>query len=220
MDNSNKKSSSSFTHLVDKATYPCIIFIPSDYVRQIINEDELANLNFMLDRVAIAKKKHEITFLDEDPTIIDLFQKQENLRDNLFDLIDLKEELKESQFDFMLEKYKDHLLVLSFYFNLMVEKINSSDNMQYANYQNLFLVQSDYIKSHIKSLNEALPDYVKKYNRVLDYSQFLFDNFEVDEKPKRKKRKPRKKKVKLITDIESQNFLLRTVFNLDKKILN
>ena len=50
---------------------------------------------------------------------LDIFKKQNNLDENLFEIVSLKSTLKLTQFEFIYQKYRDHVLALEYFFNLM-----------------------------------------------------------------------------------------------------
>jgi hypothetical protein len=220
MKNNKRKNSDIFNDLRDRATYPSILFIPLDYFSKFLTEKELKALDWMFDRIVFARAKMDVLFMDENEINFDIFKKQNYLRENLFELVDLKTDLKRTQFEFIFERYKDHILAMEYFFDLMVKKINTGTNVEYSKYIKIFEIQLAYISMHQKSFNEAFPLYAEKYKREIDLDAFIIDKIiekTAKETPKKAYTKP---KEKLITDFESQNFLLKTVFKLDQDILN
>ena len=217
MKNKKRKNSDIFTDLRNSATYPFIFFLPLDYFSNFLTEKELEATDWMFDRIIFGRTKMDILFMDQNEITFDIFKKQENLQDNLFELIDLQTDLKLTQFEFVFEKYKDHILALEYFFNLMVIEINKGTNDNYLKYIRIFELQLIYLRTHQKSFNEAFPSYIEKPKREVDRDAFIVHEIREKIKPKKAFKKPKKK---LISDIESQNFLLKTIFKLDQNILN
>ena len=132
----------------------------------------------------------------------------------LFELVGLHEPLEEALFLFILESYKDHIMAMDYFFDLMLEDIQKRFKNDYKKYQSLFLLQSSYMKTHWQEINKAFPLYIERYNREIDTEAFLIENiFHKEQKVSKKSEKT------LISDLEAQNFLLESVFKLDKKLL-
>lgn len=217
MKNKKRKKSDIFVELINRASYPFMLFLPLNYFRNFLTDQEVVSLDWAFDRILFARAKMDILFMDENEITFDIFKKQANLNENLFELIDLKTDLKLPQFEFIFEKYKDHILALEYFFDLMVKEIDKGNNEEYFKYIKIFTLQLQYVRIHQKSFNDAFPTYVEKYQREINFDAFIVDEFIEKEEQKKGSKKP---KEKLISDIESQNFLLKTVFNMDEKILS
>lgn len=214
MKNKKNKSSKIYDKLRDKATYPVAFYVPLDYFGHFLEKEQIENLQWLFDRVAYARKKMDVIFMDENEITFDILKKSKKLRENLFELVGLHESCDENLFLFILESYKDHIMAMDYFFDLMLEDIEKRFQDDYKKYQSLFLLQSSYIKTHWKDINKAFPLYIERYNREIDTEAFLFENvFNKEQKISKKSKKP------LISDLEAQNFLLESVFKLDKKLL-
>ena len=104
-------------------------------------------------------------------------------------------------------------MAMDYFFDLMLEDIQKRFKDDYKKYQSLFLLQSSYMKTHWQEINKAFPLYIERYNREVDTEAFLIENiFHKEQKVSKKSEKT------LISDLEAQNFLLESVFKLDKKL--
>ncbi len=212
----NKKNSSSkiYNKLRDKATYPVAFYVPLDYISHFLDKEQIESIQWIFDRVAYARKKMDIIFMDENEITFDILKKSKKLSENLFELVGLHESLEEALFLFILESYKDHIMAMDYFFDLMLEDIQKRFKDDYKKYQSLFLLQSSYMKTHWQEINKAFPLYIERYNREIDAEAFLIENiFHKEQKVSKKSEKT------LISDLEAQNFLLESVFKLDKKLL-
>lgn len=217
MKNKKNKNSKIYNKLRDKASYPLVFYAPLDYFSHYLEKEQIHAIEWLFDRIAYASKKMEVIFMDENEITFDILKKNTKLRENLFELVDLHNDLNENQFIFILENYKDHIMAMDYFSDLMLGDIKRRFKNDYQKYYSLFSLQSSYFKEHRQSIDKAFPSYIERYKREIDPNAFLTENITKKEKTKKA---PKKNKEKLISDLESQNFLLETVFNLDPKLLN
>lgn len=209
--------------LRDRLMYPSILYIPMDIVLEYADYEDVEVLQRTLepfDKMWISESLEINYLLEADTDLKLLLKKQEVLKKNLFDIIDYKKHLESDQFLFLEKRYKEFLFVCMYFSQEMVAAIEESKDIEITKYLKLFDLQKLYYQNHFSALEEAFPtsEEEKKmwYNQDNFNYEHLKDNisFETELKSKFSK-KPQKKNQKVISDVESQKYLLTTVFNIN-----
>lgn len=220
MSKETRKVNVIYEELRDRVTYPLLLYVPKSYFENLLPQEQLIQLDWLFDVLIMARKELDIIFIDDKDESHEVLKKQSVLGENLFDLIDYQEALKPAQFSFLISKYKDHLFVMHYIAELMMNDVNLGSDERYKNYLGLFILQESALVLHKRSVDDAFPGF-RKTKAEEDYMRAnVIDNFKLpifeQEEVVTSKQKPKRKKAKIITDLESQDFLLESVFKVKK----
>jgi len=165
--------------------------------------------------------------LKEEPSFYEILHKQSNLDENLFILLEQSGKLTSQQFPVLMDKY---LLHLHFYVhvsqwmhnNLKAYIENASEETQ-----NSFKLQTDTFRKHydqvladiyiVNNAEKLEPKVdVLKFveNNVMEYTEILTDTKGQEPEPV-PQQETKKKQAVILTEAEADDFLLRTVFNIN-----
>lgn len=160
-----------------------------------------------------------------------IMSKTSLLNDNLFRLTDEKKQFAEGDFKMLLNKYLEHLNALVY-----VTSWLDSNSIQFIPHTNdankkALKAQAINFKNHLNEINSQFGlfppskkqfdlDVIVKTFKNVKNSQSKIDVVKKASSPEIEKNTKRQKKEKpiLITDQESENFLLETIFNIDKSL--
>jgi len=219
---------------------PLIFFVP----KSIIPEDkktllEDSELKHLFNKVVIVKNDGAGYELKDQPVLIRIMQKEERMDQLVFDLLDIKESINQTQFNFLFEKYCEHLnlyLHISEWFtkNLkanidnVTDELESAFQLQYEIFAkhfeklkvHLLITEQDkptktintveLIESHFSDLKKYVSEHVVTDTPTIDIA-----NTEAQETSNKKPiKKAKNKKESLISDKQSESFLLETVFGV------
>ena len=221
MSKETRKANVIYEELRNRATYPLLLYIPKSYFKNLLPQEQLIQLDWLFDVLIMARKELDIIFIDDKDESHEVLKKQSVLGENLFDLIDYQIALKPAQFSFLLNKYKDHLFVMHYIAELMMNDINLGSSEIYKNYLGLFILQESALGLHKRSIDDSFPSFRKTKEEEDFMRANVIDNFKLPTIEKEEvvtpKQKPKRKKEKIITDLESQDFLLESVFKIKKQ---
>lgn len=201
---------------------PSIVYIPMDIVLEYVGYEEIEELQNLMqpfDKLWICESLEINYHLEDDTNLHVLSKKQDILKKNLFDLMDYKQNLTAEQFSYLEKSYKQILYVCMFFSQEMVAYLSKSKNKELIRYLKLFELQDFQYQRHFEAIEEVFPtsDEEKKtwYTKENIDSESLKNNLPfVDHVENNTKKKVKNRKQQYITDQESQNFLLKTVFNI------
>ncbi len=219
-----------FNNLKDNLYKPLIFYVP----RSIIPEDKkelfsASKFDSVFHRIAIINKKGDIQELKSNIKLIQLIEKPSCLDNNIFLLLEKKEELKPNPFNFLLEKYIEQLNFYVLISDWMDKNIAVDIQDLDSGIKSYFELQKKIFQKHLEvfqnnflsnAISLSKPVDVFKYIKkdFPPFKQFIKIQNESDLRPNlntnKKKGSNRKQKLILITDDESKNFLLNTVFKL------
>ncbi|MCL7755020.1 hypothetical protein [Polaribacter sp. Z022] len=218
MSKETRKVNVIYEELRDRATYPLLLYIPKAYYKHLLEEEELLKIDWLFDVLILAKKEMDIVFIDDKDESQEVLKKQSILGENLFDLIDYQIALNPTQFSFLINKYKDHVFVMQYVTELMMNDVNSGNNEIFKKYLGLFILQESALAIHKTNIDNAFPSFRKTQEEEDYMRENVIDNFKIpiveQEEVVTPKQKSKRKKEKIITDLESQNFLLESVFKI------
>jgi hypothetical protein len=220
MSKETRKVNVIYEELRDRVTYPQLLYVPKSYFKSLLPQEELIQLDWLFDVLIMARKELDIIFIDDKDESNEVLKKQSVLGENLFDLIDYQETLNPGQFSFLINKYKDHLFVVHYIAELMMNDVNLGGDERYKKYLGLFILQESALALHKTSIDNAFPNF-RKTQAEEDYMRAnVIENFKPpiieQEEVVTSKQIPKRNKEKVITDLESQNFLLESVFRVKK----
>ena len=221
MSKETRKVNVIYEELRDRVTYPLLLYVPKSYFENLLPQEQLIQIDWLFDVLIMARKEMDIIFIDEKDESHEVLKKQSVLGENLFDLIDYQIALKPEQFSFLLKNYKDHLFVMHYISELMMNDVNLGSDERYKNYLGLFILQESALDLHKRSVDDAFPVFRKTQEEEAYMRANVIDNFKLpiveQEEIVTPKQKPKRKKEKVITDLESQEYLLESVFNIKKQ---
>lgn len=218
MSKEGRKVNVIYEELRDRVTYPLLLYVPKSYFENLLSQEHLLELDWLFDVLIMARKELDIVFIDEKDESKEVLKKQSILGGNLFDLIDYQDDLKPAQFSFLINQYKDHLFVMHYVTELMMNNVNFGSNEIFKKYLGLFMLQESALAIHKTNIDNTFPSF-RKTQEEEDYMRAnVIENFKLpiieQEEVISPKQKSKRKKEKIITDIESQNFLLESVFKV------
>ena len=215
MSEKQQKQHEIYDELRDRASYPLLLYVSKSLVEEELDDEQKKNTNWLFDRLIVAKAKMDISYVDEQDDTIEMLKKSSALRANVFDLVDCYATLKEAQFNFLYNNYRNHLFGMKSLCDEMVKDVEKGTNEFYKKYLTYFNLQADVYEQHQKDLAETFPDENGEVKIEVNIRSFVVDNFSIIKKEVNAIEKESIKKKQLITDEESRNYLLEKVFGVD-----
>ncbi|MDN3665778.1 hypothetical protein ACFFU1_18220 [Algibacter miyuki] len=194
---------------------------------------ELENTK-MLNRVILIDRKGFDSELKDQQCHFEILSKPMILNDTIFKLIDQNERLPKQQFQFVLEKYLEHVNFVLYvsdwmenHVELDIPNLREDTKNTFISQTKVFLKHVEDLKSHIIIPNKLLKNQevnvlkfiennlteVKSELNIITDSERSNDLLKNVETPKLLK-----KKSPLITEEDAEAFLLETVFQIGKEI--
>ncbi|WP_452223519.1 hypothetical protein [Lacinutrix chionoecetis] len=237
----NKDLNTFYNKLTTKLKNDLVFFIP----KAILDKNTLKtieieeNLSMLFDNVLIIELNNGAFIFDSIEDLSRCIRKPEELTEIIFLLLEKKDALQDFQFSFIVDKYFEQvefLFYITNWFSLNIEKLDNAD----FKFKGLFKTQQKYYKQHLEDfIRNFYPNKTYIPKDKLDLLKLIKVNFKdltntslnkeilpektkeiftnlIDEKQKEVKQtkiKPIKKV--LVTEEESEKFILRTVFNID-----
>jgi hypothetical protein len=207
-----------YEELRDRTTYPLLFYLPRKIFEVFIEEKALNDIDWVFDVLIMARKEMDIIFIADKDESQEVLKKQSILNGNLFDLAEYESELNPVQFSILINKYKDHLFAMHYISELILKDVNSGDDEKYKKYIAFFRLQEVAFMMHKSAIDNDFPSFRRTQAEEHLLRESLMDNFNIAEIFKEKnvlpQQKVKRKKVQLITDAESQKYLLAAVFSL------
>ena len=220
MNKEARKVNVIYEELRGRLTYPLLLYVPKNYFENLLQNEQLIQLDWVFDVLIMVKHELDVVFIDDKDESHEVLKKQGVLEENLFDLVDYQIALKPAQFSFLIKKYKDYLFVIHYMAELMMNDVNLGVDERYKKYSGHFILQENALDLHKRSIDDAFPYFKKIQAEEGDMRANIIDNFKLPIIERGQvdvpKQKPKRKKEKIITDLESQNFLLENVFKVKK----
>lgn len=221
MSKETRKVNVIYEELRDRVSYPLLLYVPKSYFENLLSQEQLVEFDWVFDVLIMARKELDVVFIDEKDESHEVLKKQSVLGGNLFDLVEYQEDLKPVQFSFLINQYKDHLFAMHYVTELMMNNVNSGSNEIFKKYLGLFILQESALALHKIKIDNTFPSYRKTLEEEDYMRENIIENFKLpiieQEEVVPPKQKPKRKKEKIITDIESQNFLLESVFKIRRQ---
>ncbi|GAA4301161.1 hypothetical protein [Aestuariibaculum suncheonense] len=207
-----------FTTIRDNLTRSYLFYIP-DTIYNEFQQTEFKDLvpAEATNTIAFRNRKEEITTNETKFNRVEIATKCNLFEENVFLLIDAQEKLTESQFQFLMNKYWEHLdihtnITYLMYVNLSKYFKDVSDNVT-----TLFKLQQDAFLKHHTEIKT-------KFSSFISGSPFKektggFNVNEIGSEPIKKTtlKAKKTKKPQLISDADADAFLLESVFNINHK---
>ncbi len=220
-----------FNNLKDNLYKPLIFYVP----RSIIPEDKkelfsASKFDSVFHRIAIIDKKGNILELKSNIKLLQLLEKPTLLDKNIFLLLEKKEILKPNPFNFLLEKYIEQLNFYVLISDWMDKNIAVDIPDLDSGIKSYFELQKKIFQKHLEVFQNNFLSNAISLSKPVDVFKYIKKDFppfkhfiniqnESNLRPNlntnKKKGSNRKQKPILITDDESRNFLLNTVFKLN-----
>ena len=203
-----------------------IFYVPESIVPEEKKESiEAKNLEPFLNAIIFVDGKGLDRGLDQNPNLLELFGKNSRLDENMFLLLDEKERLTSAQFNFLIKKYSEQMNVFVYVSNWLNENLELYIAMVDDKIRAYFALQKMAFQNHKALLHQnfilnAIPQ--PKPQKVIDQIETTLkalDQFKTIKEKKQPTSKLPTKKLKkesiLITKEQAEDFLLRTVFNVN-----
>ncbi len=203
-----------------------IFFIPESIVPVEKKESlEVKKLQPILNTVIVIDKEGRDRSLDQNPDLLQLFGKTSQLDENMFLLLEEEERLTSNQFNFLIKKYSEQINVFVYVSNWLNENLELYIAKVDDKVKAYFVLQKTAFQNHKELLHQnyslnVIPQ--PKPQEVIEHIENTFNGFDKfktikeDKEPtSRPVLKNPKKKPILITDEQAEDFLLRTVFNVN-----
>jgi len=202
--------------------YPSIVYIPMAAVLEYAEPEEVEELQKIIqpfDTLWICESL-EINYpLEADTDLQLLLKKQDVLKKNLFDLMNYKQILEPEQFVHLEKSYKEFLNVCFYFSQEMVKAIKESKDERLTKYSKLFELQDFHYQNHFNAIEENFPtsEEEKKtwhIRETIDDEKLTETASFENNTNQQTEKKVQKKKQQYITDEESKQYLLETVFDI------
>ncbi|MDO7173729.1 hypothetical protein [Mariniflexile sp. AS56] len=175
------------------------------------------------DRNLTRELTHSVTF--------GMMNKTQVLEQNMFLLFDKKKSLPQNEFSYLLDKYLEHLTIHTF----IVEWLHTNLSVSVKNVQNdlkyIFEIQAQLFTKHLNHVNTqfkvpVVPETLNKKDVMQHFANNPATENNLSSEPKNVEPKalnsmatksiikPKKAKKQLISDAETDAFLLQTVFHV------
>ncbi|WP_299385843.1 hypothetical protein [uncultured Lacinutrix sp.] len=232
-----------YNELIIKLRNDFVFFIPKAVLDiDIPNKLKLRleqSIDLLFDNVLIIKLRKGTFLFDSKEDTLRFLKKHEELSEIIFTLLEKKNELQDFQFSYILDKYFKQIESLFYIVNwlsLNIEKLDPKD----LKFKGLFISQHEYYKQHLEDfIRNFYPDKTHIPDSKFDILKHIELNFKdltnipfnseilpektkdvfttlINEKQKEVKQvKVKVKKKVLVTEQEAEDFILRTVFNID-----
>ena len=226
------EASKEMESLLKRIYMPSVFYFPYELFPNLSPEiiKELEDYKFFED-FGVLKANGEVGLLRRPTNTLEIFKKSEILEGNIFQLLEMKERLKEPSFNFLLEKYisnvKVWIYVYKWLFDNIDKQILESDKKQKSLFEYHCVILTNHLeqlnlKFHFKSNEITTADIVgvlANDNKILPLDQSLFQNLQEGVKKeelintKHKVSKQTKKHL-LLSEKQADSYLLKTVFNV------
>ncbi|WP_439128437.1 hypothetical protein [Polaribacter sp.] len=201
--------------------YPSIFYISKDTALDYVDYKEIEELQKIVqpfDKLWISESLEINYHLEADSNLTIFLKKQDILKKNLFELMSYKQLLKPEEFAYLEKSYKEFLYVCMFFSQEMLVILRESTEKELTKYLHLFELQDFHYQKHFSAIEEVLPTSKEEkktwYRQESNSSEDLKEKTPTNNKDENKNKKVKNKKEKIITDEESQKYLLETVFNV------
>ncbi|MBD0831653.1 hypothetical protein [Aestuariibaculum sediminum] len=209
-----------FKTIRDNLTRSYIFYIP-DTIYNEFQQTEFKDLvpPGAINTIAFRNRKEEITADETKFSRVEIATKYNLFEENLFLLLDAQEKLTESQFQFLMNKYWEHLdihvnITYLMYVNLGKYFVNLSENVR-----SLFKLQFDAFKVHHSEIKTKFSKLIKGSPFEEKTRGFSANTYLTTQTKKTPVLKPKPKKQQLISDADADAFLLESVFNIPIKMV-
>lgn len=221
MGTKERKVNEIYDELRDRATYPFFFYLPKNYFDILIEAKLIDDVDWVFDVLIYARQKMDVLIFEAEEVPKEIFDKQSILRENLFDLKEYESELKTSKFSFLIKKYKEHLFAMYYLSEMIVKHVQEGNEKRYKKYLAYFMAQDNAYMSHKSDIDIEFPSYRNTLEEENYMRACLVDNLNISdilqEEVAIPKQKTKRKKVKYITDLEAQQFLLESVFKVERE---
>jgi hypothetical protein len=221
MSKETRKVNVIYEELRNRVFYPLLIYFPKFYFEHLLEQEQIKQIEWVFDILILARKKMDIVFIDDQDESQEILNKRSLLSENLFDLVDYQIELKPAQFSFLMHKYQEYVFIFHHIAELMLNDVNSRTDGKYKKHVAFFMIQEDALRHHKITISDDFPEH-KNTQEEEDYMRAnIIDNFKLpiieQEEIIPPTIKTKQKKEKIITDLEAQDFLLESIFKINKE---
>ena len=218
-----------FEELQMKLYKPFIFYIPSSVIPEEKNfEFQDAKYAVYFNNVILIDSKGFDKELKAEPSYYEMMTKKASLDKNLFKLLEKKEALEVNQFEFLLEKYLEHLNFCVYVSEWLSTNLVNHITCYSEETKNTFKLQSDTFANHFRDVKSKLLITDRFKNKPIDVLNFVQNKVPVvnntlktiipedqELKPDKEIKKRSKKQMPSLDNEQVEDFLLRTVFNMD-----
>jgi hypothetical protein len=224
-----------FDNLRDNITSSYLFYVPLN-VYEMIQDSGLKDIIPMeaTDVILYIDSKKRSTVNPKEFNRIEIVAKSAVLDENSFQLFNEQRNLPESEFQFLLNKYYEHLNAHHYITQSLCHSLTKWFPDVEEDIKQLFTLQAQIFEKHYKNIiqnfNIGKEAGAFKTNSIISRFENSYSNskelnikvptFETPENDSSQLRPQRKKKPILITDDEAEIFILESVFNIDRTCSN
>lgn len=225
------QASKDMEELLKRIYMPSVFYFPKALFPDLTPKakKELDEYHFFED-LGVLKVDGDVGSLKKLTNTLEISKKDNVLEGNIFQLLELKERLKQESFRFLLEKYISHVKTWIYAYKWLLDNFDKQIPETDKNQKSLFEYQCVVLDDHLTKLTQKfqfninrtervdLVEVLKDNNRILPQNQPLYNNLiqgvkEGRESKKQQSEKQTKKQI-LLTEYQADDFLLKTVFNV------
>lgn len=219
--------------LLKRIYMPSVFYFPIELFPDLSTETkkELDKYQFF-EELGILKANGEVEPLKRAANTLEIGKKDGVLEANVFQLLETKERLKRESFVFLLDRYLSYVKTWIYAYNWLLSNFDKQFTETDKKLKSLFEYQCVVLDNHLKILNQKfqfnysntpttnLVDILSKNKEMLPLGQSLNNDLKgsvkkVEVKADQKSVKQNKKKL-LLTEKQADDFLLKTVFNVQE----
>ena len=204
--------------LIERIRKPMLFYVSSILFNH-LDKEKIENLKSIgvLDSIVIIKTNGAVEYVNKGINEIELLEKENLLKSNLFVLLQQQSELDNTTFQYLLSEYFRELNAWVDYTQIIQQEIAQNNNATISNYNkklkpylilqhNALKAHKDKCLTHFNAIlnNTEYNNNAKNHNRILD---IILDNSTA-------KRNKAPKNNNLITNQEADNYLLSSIFSV------
>lgn len=226
-------ASSEMKELLNRIYMPSVFYYPKDLLSDLSQETKKALEEFQIfEDVGIIKANGDSGSLSMSMNALEIFKKDGVLEGNVFQLLELKERLGSDSFVFLLDNYLSNVKVWIKVYKNLLKNFDKQFNETSLNEKSLFEYQITTLDNHLIILNEKFKfnlkdpattnsiDILSKNEKVFSFDKSVNNNIKAGVKQlnQNKEYKTGKKLEKqiLLTEKEADDYLLKTVFSINR----
>lgn len=218
--------------LINGLYRPSIFYIPAVFFHNISEELKQKFKDYRVtNELAILKHTGDTCYVEQCIPSLELLSKKNSLENNLFQLFKFKDQLKRSSFKFILDNYIENVSACIYVYGWLQGHVTDAIESLTEDQKALFDLQYRLVEQHQESIEKSFvfkkPIETEHIKKVITTNPHIFKdrkfNQLLTDVGKEKDNQKQNTKNLLLTDLEADEYLLKTVFNVkfqDKTIKN
>jgi hypothetical protein len=209
--------------LINGLYRPSIFYIPAVLFPKISEELKQKFKDYRVtNELAILKQTGDTCYIEQCIPLIELLHKESSLENNLFQLHKFKDQLKQVSFKFILDNYMKHVSACTYVYSWLYDHVLDVIENLTEDQKQLFDLQYRLINKHQECLENAFlvekPIAIEHIEELIATHTHIFKDRKFNELltdiNKEKDNSKQNNKKLLLTDLEADTYLLKTVFNV------